>query len=372
MSDLIISTVGTSFIGNLRASFDSKPNWQRAAQHLKGLDPTERGAGAEVNSISYILAGRGLSGGPMTPPVDLVFLVSDTDEGRFMGRVLEKHYAQNPAIDKGEVSCDVIEGLVPDDPKRFARIGLRNLVKRTSHHLQQHPEGRRCINATGGFKAQISFAGLIGQTLGVPVLYAFEAFDCCVELPPMPVDFDRNLWLSHYGLFHLLSREHLATGDALRIDHVDPRLRKLLDWEEIDGLRCYSLSPMLELMHQGFLSRWPVQPKPPRNTDVHPEDRLDLNRSELPHDPPGTEQLARRLAELPWVDKVRNHTPRMNTTRTHVLPADPNEPATVALAYAHDAQPQGAVRLAVRTTASDEAEVLYVRQRLAELLAEES
>ncbi len=370
MSDLIISTVGTSFLSKYPAQSGPKRNVQRAVQRLKGLDPSDKLAGAEVNSVTYMLAGKGLRDGPLAGPVDLVFLVSDTDDGRFMGEVLCRYFKGSKTTGKGAAECAVVEGLRPDDPKRFARVGLRNLVKLAADCLKRHPGGRRYINATGGFKAQISFACLIGQTLGVPVAYAFELFPCCIELPPMPVDFDRELWLTHYDLFLFLSQEACAAAGEFAFADVDPRIRELLDHEDVDGQECFSLSPMLELMHQGFLSRWPIKPKEPAASAVAPAERVQLSKAELPHHPPGTERLAAHIAALPWVEKVRDHTPRMNTQRTHLLNRDAAAPWAVTLVYAHDAQPQGAVRLTVHTTASNEAEVAYVRERIAKFLAE--
>ena len=55
------------------------------------------------------------------------------------------------------------------------------------------------INATGGYKAQISFAGMIGQALGIPVYYLFEKFSKVIKLPPQPVALDLSLWLENYS-----------------------------------------------------------------------------------------------------------------------------------------------------------------------------
>ncbi|RDE23748.1 hypothetical protein DV713_15980 [Parageobacillus thermoglucosidasius] len=57
------------------------------------------------------------------------------------------------------------------------------------------------INATGGYKAQISFAGLIGQVLKIPVYYLFEGFASVISLPEMPVFFDYKIWLKRFQLF---------------------------------------------------------------------------------------------------------------------------------------------------------------------------
>ncbi|MEA2059529.1 MAG: hypothetical protein U9P10_03190 [Thermodesulfobacteriota bacterium] len=55
------------------------------------------------------------------------------------------------------------------------------------------------INATGGYKAQISFAGMIGQALDIPVCYMFERFAEVIELPPQPVSLDLGFWIENAG-----------------------------------------------------------------------------------------------------------------------------------------------------------------------------
>jgi len=170
-------------------------------------------------------------------------------------------------------------------------------------------------------------------------------------------------------MFHLLSGKSEVTEEEFPFDEIDPRLLGLLDQVTADGKTLYALSPILELMHQGFMSRWPVPPKEPSASDVPDAKRVSLTRAHLPHHPPGTERLAKRIAAFPWVQEVRDHTRHMNTQRTHLLPRDSADPALVPLVYAHDSQPQGAVRLFVRTTARCEAEAAYVEDALRDLLA---
>ncbi|MGI5862875.1 MAG: putative CRISPR-associated protein [Myxococcales bacterium] len=70
--------------------------------------------------------------------------------------------------------------------------GLRNLV-RAIGKIARDAGGPEwvAINATGGYKAQIAVAVLIGQALGSPVFYKHERFESeVIAFPPMPVSFD--------------------------------------------------------------------------------------------------------------------------------------------------------------------------------------
>ncbi len=367
----ILATVGTSLLTNVRRALgagEGLPARQEAVAFLKGCEPTEYRAGAEINSLSELLAGRKLSAGTTGPPFELVFLVSETTEGQWSGEVLSGYYAKIPGVQSA--STCVVEGLTPDDPARFAHKGLRALIRESCALLEKarRKDLLRVINATGGFKAQISFAGLIGQTLGVPVTYQFETFPRCIEMPPMPVDFDREVWLQHYDLFIKLSTERSVLESRFPgHGEIDPVIAGLLDVVEEEGERLYTLSPILELMHQGFLVRVPRDFAEPPPGEGHPAGKVRLMPSELPHHPKSTETFAARLARtFPWIREIKDNTPRMNSSRTHLLPPT-QDPAVHNICYSDG---EKGVRLSVRTTCEQEGHVAYVRRKLAEFCGE--
>jgi len=304
-----------------------------------------------------------LSTGKTGPPFELAFLVSETEDGRWSGALLDAYYRDVRKIEN--VGWQVVEGLSPGDPKRFAHQGLRNLVRESSKLLRdaQHKALFRVINATGGFKAQISFAGLIGQTLGVPVVYQFETFPECIEMPPMPVDFDRETWLTHLDFFVRLSAGAVA-GDELPLKELSLIIRDLLDSEEVDGVRLFALSPILELMHQGFLARPPRAMKEPPASEIPEKDRWQ--RAGEHHLPKGTESFARSLAErFRWIERIQD-VELLNTARTHLLPGKD----TVEVHDVCFSDGDLGVRLAVKTTAQNERHREFVRKSLAEFCTE--
>jgi len=243
MKNTLICTVGTSLKSHLEKA-GYVDNAITAAHWLKSQDPTERQCGAEVNSNTSILQH-----GFLDDKYALHLLVSDTDAGRYIGKVLNLYYKDQFKV----VEVYPIEGLHDQDFKSFKNRGLRNLVKRVAEIIKQTQNRgyEAVINATGGFKAQISFVGLIGQTLGTPVYYMFEKFAEVIEMPPMPVSFDFSLWLEHFELLEKLSNEFLSENDPL-IQKADPKLYPLWDIEDGEVI----FSAMGDLFHEGFKHRF--------------------------------------------------------------------------------------------------------------------
>src|SRR5439155_4048736 len=118
---------------------------------------------------------------------------------------------------------------VPDlqdrDPRLFRTRGLRNLAREICAVIRQRSAVACAIDATGGYKAQIAIAVLLGQALGVPVYYKHEHFSEIIAFPPLPVAFDFTVWMRASGLLFGLAREPRPADE-----HAD-------DWDE----RCESL-----------------------------------------------------------------------------------------------------------------------------------
>ncbi len=189
MRNTLICTVGTSLLNNLKHSpeenikqaFETK-NWKQLALLLLERDNTDRLCGAEINSISSICR-KGFLGAY----IRLIFLVSETPDGQHIGDLLKLYYENsNNPIKFGMVEARTLKGLRDDDIVAFKQEGLKNLVREISTEVRKFSSEAISINATGGYKAQISFAGMIGQALEIPVYYLFEKFSEIIELPPQP------------------------------------------------------------------------------------------------------------------------------------------------------------------------------------------
>ncbi len=82
---------------------------------------------------------------------------------------------------------------------------------------RNHPSAPGQFNTTGGYKAQIAIAVLIGQTLGVSAYYKHEKFPQIVAIPPMPVSFDYDL-LGHAGVLSSLEQNDILELEEENID----------------------------------------------------------------------------------------------------------------------------------------------------------
>ena len=213
MDKTLICTVGTSlFSGNLEKIVDranplyvaySQKNWDALANAMLRIDPHERMLGAEINTIEMILRNMERKGDRLNR---LIFLVSDTQDGENTGIVLEKYFECRKREDDRLRALNVqhwtVKDLQPDDPDRFKKSGLLNLVRCIARGIQEAGGASRVfIDATGGYKAQIAIAVMFGQATGVDVLYKHESFGSIIDFPPMPVALDFRFFDLYNDLF---------------------------------------------------------------------------------------------------------------------------------------------------------------------------
>lgn len=251
MRNTLICTVGTSLLNNLKFSSEEsiqkafqKNNLNQLALLLLNKENTERICGAEINSITRICKQDFLD-----EKLGLIFLVSDTDDGRKIGKLLKLYYenSTNP-IGFRKVDVRVLEGLRDDDVKAFKQQGLKNLVKEISTEVRKFSPEAIAINATGGYKAQISFAGMIGQALEIPVYYLFEKFSEIIELPPQPIALDLAFWLKNYRLFDLLETEQYVNKSEIDADLNNEYIKTIIEEKDDDPI--VYLSAMGVLFHE--------------------------------------------------------------------------------------------------------------------------
>jgi len=259
----VISTVGTSlFFPNLSslkrddadavraelASAYAAKDWVRVAAALGGLSSQDRLCGAEINSLAC-LVDRVL----VAKDANLFFCHSDTDEGRAIGEALKQYYlsAGHPVVELRQIT-----DLQDADPRRFRTRGLRNLAKEICAVIRDYGATNCAINATGGYKAQIAIAVMMGQAVHVPVYYKHERFDDIIAFPPMPVSLDFDVWLRASGLLFDLS----ATNEPVRAtdysDQCDEHYESLVERINIDGVDYLELSPTGQIFHETFRERF--------------------------------------------------------------------------------------------------------------------
>jgi len=271
--DALIMTVGTSSLGYYKADNEgSEPNSSRELSSFwKSIqsDPQKlKRTGAEITSLFSMIKK-----GTLAEKVRyLDFFISNTKEGRLVGKALQNFINGEKIMQVRfeRVELCRIEGLTGENFHKFKHVGLRNLVNLLSEKIQKRQdEGCNvAINATGGYKAQISFAGLVGQALEVPVYYQFENFEEIIEVPPMPVDFDIVIWLENYLMLEKISDDYVKIEDLsdlnIDINSLNPKIAPLI---ERDG-EYICASPILALMHRSFSKKFERKKK-----EILPEER---------------------------------------------------------------------------------------------------
>jgi putative CRISPR-associated protein (TIGR02619 family) len=313
MRNTLICTVGTSLFNNLSRSDESlqKPfkdkNWNQLAIELLQLPNTDRVCGAEINSITSICKKNLIS-----EKIRLIFLVSDTEDGKEIGSLLKLYYENSKNSIKFEkVDFRILKGLRDDNVIAFKQQGLKNLVREISTEVRKFSPEAIAINATGGYKAQISFAGMIGQALGIPVYYLFEKFSEVIELPPQPVALDLGFWINHYLLFEKLETEQNIKKSELDIDLMDDYLESLID-QEIEGDDyLVSLSAMGVLFNERCRLQFAKQEQ--TILALVPKDDTNPNRKSISlrddHGKDVLQKFAEKLRYSPYVKTIINSLP---------------------------------------------------------------
>ncbi|MCK9263945.1 MAG: putative CRISPR-associated protein [Deltaproteobacteria bacterium] len=236
MTRTIISTVGTSLIKNAaqKIGADKARNKVGLIRYLQD-EPQEK-ASAETNALSRVVQQDDR----------LVFLHSHTVDGLICAQALCAYYQ------KASHECEAIEiqNLTYTETS-FKMRGLRSLVAEMINNINKERALKRevLINATGGFKAEIAYATLVGLLFDVPVYYIHEAFTDIIEMPPTPISWDMNLLADHEEFFVWINKDlQKASMVEKRLAGLPEKIRLLLCEE--DGF-CM-LSPAGEVMWRAY------------------------------------------------------------------------------------------------------------------------
>jgi len=266
MRNTLICTVGTSlFESNLKRLLESSPecpenweaikaqfdnsNWNELAKELLKVNPSNRTCGAEINTIEEAKKKKWLELN------NLILLVSDTEAGKNTGYVLKKYFEGRDDLNLQQVEFEVIDQLQDAIPKDFKIHGLRNLVRSVGDFIQRFGNENIAIDATGGYKAQIAIAVLIGQALDIPVYYKHERFSEIIDFPPLPISLDYDILGRNSDILTDFERGKSYAKNEL--DNFDEKLRVFLTEIEIDNEPVFELNAIGQLYLTSFRLRYP-------------------------------------------------------------------------------------------------------------------
>ncbi len=296
----VICTVGRSLLTNFEKEDPSLKNSFSKGSIVKRLiseDPSQKICGAEINS-TYSIVKQGF----VHDKYDIFLLFSDTEDGRKVGAILKDYFEnERSPLRFTNVYIKEIKGLTGEERFEFRNKGLKEIANTLVDLSSQSPE-TTIINATGGYKAQISFATLIGQILKIPVYYMFEGFNEIIELPPMPVSFDYSFWMKNYDLLESLERLE-ATEEMVK--SADPQLKVLFDFEKGGNEKIYGLSPMGVIFHKSFkeLFKTDTNNLPSKRTS----DPKYISSSNEPNSSKFDEKygISKKLLDIPYIKELR-------------------------------------------------------------------
>ncbi len=277
MRNTLICTVGTSLLesnlknlpetaekypdslpDNWQALYDAyqSSQWKKLVTELLKVEPNQRICGAEINAIEETCKKEWLT------LERLYFLVSDTASCENRVIILREYFKRRSdlKLKKDDVAYQKIEHLQDKVPKDFKIYGLRNLVKVIGEYVQRLGGTETvAIDATGGYKAQIAIAVMIGQALNIPVYYKHERFSEIINFPPMPVTLDYDI-LSQYADI-IADFENNNIFSASELGSIDERLKVFLDEVDIDNERFYEFNAIGQIYLTGFRLRYQQQVK---------------------------------------------------------------------------------------------------------------
>ncbi len=356
MRNILISTAGTSLLGNIERDGQGDLKKFKAAENIKGVcaellkyDQTSRICGAEINTVASMVSKQMLAG-----RFYHLILVSDTDDGRLVGRVLEQFFlSKNAGIGFEKAEYRVVEGLNSEDAARFQKQGLKNLVRIIGETVRAYGSEQILINATGGYKAQISFAGMIGQALDIPVCYMFERFAEVIELPPQPVSLDLGFWIENAAFFYELDRTLMSDGP---LELMDEKFSMLVDEVDDNGVYLYGLTAAGQLFHETFRHRFRRRQKEllPGDSDI------DKSRKKIKYEDSnagkhkGLSAWLEKLKDISFVNSIYTfyYNPDLNQQNTF-NPDQKNQVDTIEGCFSNN---KGTTRFILRTTAGTASE----------------
>jgi putative CRISPR-associated protein (TIGR02619 family) len=232
---LVINTVGTSLLGfaQRQGLTDKTPEALIACIRKAG----EVMACAETNALSRILNDGDR----------LLFLYSDTEDGEYASHALQEYYKQKGYLSERKRICGLSYS-----HNRFMYNGLKSLVNMLIDEIRmaQALQIETVINATGGFKAEIAYATLVGLLFKVPVYYIHEIFQDVITMPVTPINWDYSLIAEYKEFFEWIQKEYRRTEKVKSRMQAMPQNLALLLEDDPEGYT--TLSPAGQVFFSAF------------------------------------------------------------------------------------------------------------------------
>lgn len=342
----IITTTGISLLSNTARDLKKKNSEVTNAElrlHFTKVGASE--ASAETNSLLKIAK----------PDDQVVLLYTATPEGELCMKEVH-HYLKN----QGWSNVRTRQLPLEKNESQFERHGLRELVNILVEEINQAQSKQQevIINATGGFKAEISYTTMVGMVFQVPVKYIYQDFQQPITFPALPITWNIDLMLEYDHFFAWIDaepRQQVEVEQRLRgIPDNDSILQLLLPPDEEDYVY---LSPAGEILWKRVNQQRELAEtiSEPPASDIPESEKISSSLKGVKHHfPDGTKAFAEKLAKIPAVEEIISGNFENTTLRRVKRIFDDG---SILILWADNTK---AVRLTIRTTARGQAQTLKV------------
>lgn len=297
MKRTVLTTVGTSLLTN-----PDRPwaGWRRSSPFplpdavdswLKTVAP--RDACAEVNTWFSL----GLFDSSEREIVEVVLLHSQTADGEYCADRLVA-FARSQGM---SARNRAISDLSATDGETCNR-GLRNLARTIGEEIKKgQAAGTVELAATGGFKAEIAVANLVGAVSDTPVHYIYQGYSTLVTIEPIPVTIRADWIRTGPGRALLQAFESAdAIVPAATVESLLKQDERLYHLVEIDGSEAVLtlFGEIASRLLDEASDLWPP------TSDTAPAAKVRLE-SAAHHRPPGWEKIVNKTASSPYVTSIR-------------------------------------------------------------------
>ncbi len=135
----------------------------------------------------------------------VILLSSWTDDGYACALALSEYLGTHwQGVD---VQVQRVPGLQVRDASDFRRRGVVEYCRRCIQAVHDYGAEFVVLNPTGGYKALVPYTVLVGMLKQVPCRYIFEQSEALLDLPPLPVEFQRGIYETYRLLFERIERD---------------------------------------------------------------------------------------------------------------------------------------------------------------------
>mgnify|MGYP001338972257 CR=1 FL=1 len=369
----MICTVGASTITNIKKDevlkeLYEKEKYEEIARNFlnqPGSPQNIQLLGAEINSVASIVEL-----GYIDETKNIYFLHSETPDGRTMAIILKHYFTNSSSFKFKNIQAIEIKGLTDTNKEDFKRKGLKNLVITMSQISRNH-YATTIINATGGYKAQIAFALALGQGMQIPVYYRYEKFPSVIELPPLPLTLDFQLYLNHRKIFDII-QDTEETSDFTLLNDVESiynsleeKVKLLFEIEKMENKKYITINAMGLTFVESAKTYYKMQKKditlkPRQNKDIHfLSSESEKNSLELVK----KYRIQEILNKVPYIQAARVRKYSKIEINAGVVVDTLDKDLKVSIA-----KPEGIIRFLIETTAVTPEELEKAKNELQQYL----